>query len=77
MQYLFIDTRVGSGTEPMALKAVRKRRFTCTNTIMRSAWPVNKMLENNTHNGLVTSVSTLDAMIPLVLYIEKLNSNLS
>lgn len=42
--------------------------------LMRSAWPVNKMLEN-THNGCVTSISTLDAMIPRVLYMAKLNSN--
>lgn len=38
------------------------------------AWPaqlVNKTMENNNNKGRVMSISTLDVMTPLVLYIAK------
>lgn len=46
---------VGSGRGPTVPEEGRMRRFTCTNMIAESAWPVN-----DTHWGCLTSLSTVD-----------------
>lgn len=57
----------------MVPKAGRKKRFACTNMIVRRAQPGNKEEENNTHRRYVTLLSTVDVMMPLVLKSNKLN----
>lgn len=60
---------VGRRRGPMVLKGGMKGRFAFTTMDMWPTWPLIKELGNNTHRGHVTSLSTLDTITPLVLYI--------
>lgn len=55
----------------MVPKAGWKRTFACINM---TVWPVNKEQKNKTHTGREASLSIVDVITLLVLYIAKLSS---
>lgn len=50
---------------PTVVRAGSKRIFVCINMTAEPVKPVNKEHQNNTHRGHVTSLFTLDVMMPV------------